>query len=97
MAYSKFRPRGNHVLLSRANAETKIGSIIVPDSAQKRAGRGVVIAVGPGALAANGDRIPMELKEGDVVLFPEQLGAEVTINGEKFTLLTEDAVSGVIE
>jgi chaperonin GroES len=97
MAYTKFRPRGNYVLLSRANDEVKVGHIIIPDSAQKRADRGVVVAVGPGTLLPSGERIPMELQLGDIVLFPGQLGAEITIDGEKFTLLTEDAVSGVVE
>lgn len=97
MAYTKFRPRGNFVLVSRANSESRSGGIIIPDSAQQRADRGVVVAAGPGTLSPSGERIPMELHVGDIILFPRQLGAEITLDGGKYILLTEDAVSGVIE
>jgi len=96
MAYPKITPLGNHVLIRRDDPAAQVGLIIIPDSAQKKADRGTVVAVGRGRRAENGNIIPCECAVGDVVVFPPQLGAEVTVDGLKFTLLTDDAVIGII-
>ncbi len=69
---------------------------MIPDSAQKNASRGTVIAVGPGAVR-HGRRVPLDCRVGDAVVFPPHLGAQVTVDGEEFTLMTEDHVMAVEE
>ena len=96
MTYPQITPLGNNVLIRRADPVGQIGRIIIPDSAQKSADRGVVVAVGRGHRAENGSIIPCDCTPGDVVLIPPQLGVEVTVDGQKYTLLTDDAVIGVI-
>lgn len=97
MPYPKITPLGNHVLIRRDAPAAQIGRIIIPDTAQKTADRGTVVAVGHGRRADTGAIIPCECAPGDVVLFPPQLGVEVTVDGLKYTLLTDDAVIGIIE
>lgn len=99
--YTKFTPRGNNLLIRRADPERTtgaIGRIIIPDTVQKPTGRGRVIAAGPGRWSESGNtRIPCECRIGDVVLFPAHLGAELVIDGEKFTLLADDEILAVVE
>ncbi len=69
--HTKIRPLHDYVLLRRAKAESQTpGGIIIPDDAQERPQRGEVLAVGPGRLLENGVRVPVDVKPGDVVLFP---------------------------
>lgn len=94
--YPKITPMGNHVLIRRHDPVAQVDLIHIPDSAQKKADRGVVVAVGRGRRTDNGTIIPCECAPGDVVLFPPQLGTDVSVDGLKYTLLTDDAVIGII-
>lgn len=94
--YPKITPMGNNVLIRRHDPVAQVGLIIIPDSAQKKADRGVVVAVGRGRRTDSGSIIPCDCNPGDVVLFPPHLGADVTVDGLKYVLLTDDAVIGVI-
>ncbi len=97
----KFNPLGDRVLIQRVNAkEVTKGGIIIPDNAKEAPVEGKVIAIGPGATnhANSGDPLkpPMVLKIGDHVLFGKYAGSEVQLDGEKYTLMREEDVLGVL-
>ncbi|GIX19986.1 co-chaperone GroES [Erythrobacter cryptus] len=93
-----FRPLHDRVLVRRIEADTKTaGGIIIPDSAQEKPSEGEVIAVGDGARDEDGERIPMDVKVGDRVLFGKWSGTEVKINGEDLLIMKESDIMGIIE
>ena len=94
----KIRPLQDRILVKRLEEETKTaGGIIIPDTAKEKPVEGTVIAVGKGRVADDGTIIPLELKEGDRVLFSKYGGNEVKIGGEEFLIMNEGDVLGVIE
>ena len=93
----KLRPLGNHLLVRRAEAAEVIGSIIIPQTAQDAPHRGKVIAAGPGVKNPDGVVIPLDVAEGDVVIFGARMGVPVTVGGEELLFMTEDAVLAVVE
>ena len=93
-----FRPLGDRVLVKRVEEETKTkGGIIIPDTAKEKPQEGEVVAVGPGARDEDGDRIAMELKVGDRILFGKWSGTEVKIDGDDLLIMKESDVMGVLE
>ena len=94
----KIRPLQDRILVKRLEEETKTaGGIIIPDTAKEKPVEGTVIAVGKGRVADDGTIIPLELKEGDRVLFSKYGGNEVKIGGEEFLIMNEGDVLGVVE
>jgi chaperonin GroES len=94
----KFRPLGDRVLVKRVEEEQKTkGGIIIPDTAKEKPQEGEVVAVGPGARDEDGDRIAMDLKAGDRILFGKWSGTEVKIDGEDLLIMKESDVMGVLE
>ena len=92
-----FRPLHDRVVVRRIEADTKTaGGIIIPDSAQEKPSEGEVIAVGDGARDEDGERIPMDVKPGDRVLFGKWSGTEVKINGEDLLIMKESDIMGII-
>ncbi len=93
----KIQPFHDNVLVRPDNPEevTK-GGIYLPDIARAEPLRGTVVAVGPGAKKEDGTRIPMEVKEGDRILYGRYSGAEVEIEGEKLLLMKERDIYGLI-
>ena len=92
-----FRPLHDRVVVRRIEADTKTaGGIIIPDSAQEKPSEGEVIAVGDGARDDDGDRIPLDVKVGDRVLFGKWSGTEVKINGEDLLIMKESDIMGVV-
>ena len=94
------RPLGDRILVKRIEEEEEQkspGGIIIPDTAKEKPQRGTVTAVGKGALNEKGDRVPMEVKAGDEVLFGKYSGNDVKIDGEEFLILKESEVLGIIE
>ena len=92
-----FRPLHDRVVVRRIEADQKTaGGIIIPDSAQEKPSEGEVVAVGEGARDDDGDRIPMDVKAGDRVLFGKWSGTEVKINGEDLLIMKESDIMGVI-
>jgi chaperonin GroES len=92
-----FRPLHDRVVVRRIEADQKTaGGIIIPDSAQEKPSEGEVIAVGEGKRDDDGDRIPLDVKVGDRVLFGKWSGTEVKINGEDLLIMEEDKILGVI-
>jgi chaperonin GroES len=94
----KFRPLHDRIVLRRVDAEEKTtGGIIIPDTAKEKPQQGEVIAVGPGARDEDGKITPLELKQGDRVLFGKWSGTEVKIDGEELLIMKESDVMGVLE
>ncbi|OQY10247.1 MAG: co-chaperone GroES, partial [Desulfobacteraceae bacterium 4572_187] len=78
----KLRPLNNRVIVAPVEKEQKTaGGIIIPDTAKEKPQEGKIMAVGPGKLDDNGKRIPMEVKEGDRILFSKYAGTEIKIDG----------------
>jgi len=92
-----FRPLGDRVLVKRVEEETKTkGGIIIPDTAKEKPQEGEVVAVGPGARDEDGERIAMDLKVGDRILFGKWSGTEVKIDGDDLLIMKESDVMGVL-
>ncbi len=94
----KIRPLNDRVLVKRlAEEQVTKGGIIIPDSAKEKPAEGEIVAVGSGKLNDKGERVPVELKAGDKVLFSKYGGTEVKIEGEDYLIMREDDILGVIE
>ena len=92
-----FRPLHDRVLVRRIEAEEKTaGGIIIPDSAQEKPSEGQIVAVGSGAKAEDGTVTPLDVKEGDRVLFGKWGGTEVKIDGEDLLIMKESDIMGII-
>ena len=93
-----FRPLGDRVLVRRVEEEEKTrGGIIIPDTAKEKPQEGEVVAVGPGARDEDGERIDMDVKAGDRILFGKWSGTEVRIDGEDLLIMKESDILGVVE
>ena len=94
----KLRPLADRVIVKQSEAETKTASgIVLPDTAKEKPTRGKVVAVGPGKLDEHGKRMEIGLREGDSVYYGKYSGTEVEVNGEKFVILRESDILGVVE
>ncbi len=94
----KFRPLHDRVVVRRIEAEEKsAGGIIIPDTAKEKPSQGEVIAVGAGGRDESGKLIPIDLREGDRVLFGKWSGTEVKIDGEELLIMKESDIMGIID
>ena len=94
----KVRPLHDRILVKRIEeGEVRKGGIIIPDTAKEKPQEGKVLAVGPGDRDEDGKRIPVELKEGDKVLFQKYAGTEFKLDGEELLILSEKDVLALIE
>jgi chaperonin GroES len=94
----KIRPLNDRILVKRLEEEAKTaGGIIIPDSAKEKPAEGEIIAVGPGKLNEHGERVAMDVKPGDRVLFSKYGGTDVRIEGEDYLIMREDDILGVVE
>jgi chaperonin GroES len=94
----KIRPLHDRVIIRRLEEEEKTkGGIIIPDSAKEKPLEGKVIAAGKGKILENGEVRPLDVKEGDRILFGKYSGTEVKIDGEEHLILREEDILGVIE
>ena len=92
------RPLHDRIIVRRhEEGEQKSGGIIIPDSAKEKPQRGTVIAVGDGKINDDGDRIPLDVKAGDLVLFGKYGSQEVKLDGEEYLIMREDDVLAIIE
>ena len=92
----KIRPLSDRLVVRRTQEEEKTkGGIIIPDSAKEKPLEGIVVAVGSGKTLKNGKSIPLDVKEGDKVLFGKYSGTEVKVEGEELVLLNQDDVLAV--
>ncbi len=93
----KFRPLHDRVVVRRIEAEEKsAGGIIIPDTAKEKPSEGEVIAVGPGGRDESGKLIPIDVREGDRVLFGKWSGTEVKIDGQELLIMKESDIMGII-
>lgn len=94
----KVRPLNDRVLIKRLEEEEKTkGGIIIPDTAKEKPAEGKVMAVGPGKRNEKGDTMPLQVKEGDRVLFSKYGGTDIKIEGEDYLIMREDDILGIVE
>jgi chaperonin GroES len=94
----KFRPLYDRILVERVELEeTTKGGIILPDTAKEKPQQGKVIAVGQGKKTEDGKIIPLEVKEGTMILFGKYSGSEVKVEGTEYLIMREDDVLGIVE
>jgi chaperonin GroES len=91
------RPLHDHVLIRRIEEEETIrGGIIIPDSAKEKPQQGEVVAVGDGKVLEDGQHAAIDVKTGDRILFGKYSGSDVKIDGEKYLIVREDEILGVL-
>jgi chaperonin GroES len=94
----KMRPLRDRLLVERIEeAEQRIGGIIIPDTAKEKPQQGRVVAVGKGRINDKGEVFPLDVKEGETVLFGKYAGSEIKLDGKEYLILREEEVLGVIE
>ncbi len=94
----KVRPLHDRILVERIEEEEKTaGGIIIPDAAKEKPSQGKVIAVGNGRKTDDGKVIPLDVKEGDRILFGKYAGTEIKVEGKEYLMMREDEVFAVIE
>ena len=93
-----FKPLHDRVVVRRVeNDEKTSGGLIIPDSAQEKPAEGEVVSVGNGAIDEKGNRMPMDVKAGDRILFGKWSGTEVTVEGETLLIMKESDILGIVE
>ena len=94
----KIEPLGDRVVIKPMKEEEKTkGGIFLPDTAKEKPQRGTVEAVGPGKVDDKGNRIPMELKKGDKVIYQKYTGTEIKENEEDYLILRESDIIAKIK
>lgn len=92
-----FTPLHDRVLVRRIEGDDKTsGGLIIPDSAKEKPQEGEVVSVGTGARDEDGDRIAMDVKAGDRILFGKWSGTEIKLDGEDLLIMKESDVLGVL-
>ena len=92
-----FTPLHDRVLVRRVESDEKTaGGLIIPDSAKEKPAEGEIVAVGAGARDEDGDRIAMDVKAGDKILFGKWSGTEIKIDGEDLLIMKESDILGLL-
>jgi chaperonin GroES len=92
------RPLHDRILVQRLDdAEQQVGGIIIPDSAREKPQRGTVIAAGNGKVRDDGDRVTLDVKAGDTILFGKYSGQEIKLDGMEYLIMKEEEVLAAIE
>ena len=95
--WHKFTPLHDRILVRRVEeAETTRGGIIIPDTAKDKPQEGEVISVGKGKINEEGKVFPLDVKDGDRILFGKYSGTEIKIDGEDFIIMREEEVLGIL-
>ncbi len=90
------RPLGDRIVVKPGKEEEVTrGGIVLPDTAKKKPREGEVVAAGPGKLLENGQRAPLEVSVGDVVVYSEYGGTEITVDGDDYVILDEGSVLAI--
>lgn len=93
----KVRPLGDRIIVKRLAEEEKTKSgIIIPDTAKEKPQEGEVVAVGNGKILDNGQKVQLEVKAGDKIIFGKYAGSEIKIDGEEYLIMREEDVLGVL-
>ncbi len=92
-----FTPLHDRVLVERVESEEKTaGGLIIPDTAKEKPAEGLVVAVGAGTKDDDGERIALDVKAGDKILFGKWSGTEVTVDGKDLLIMKEGDILGII-
>ncbi|MBL6845582.1 MAG: co-chaperone GroES [Planktomarina sp.] len=92
-----FTPLHDRVLVERVEGDEKTaGGLIIPDSAKEKPAEGMIVSVGAGLRDDGGERIAMDVKKGDKILFGKWSGTEVTVDGKELLIMKENDILGVI-
>ena len=95
---ANIRPLHDRVVLKRIEEKEQIrGGIIIPDSAKEKPQEGEVVAVGSGRLSDKGERVPLDVKVGDRVLYGKYSGNEVKIDDQELLIVKEDEILGILD
>ena len=91
------KPIGDRIVVKPLEAEevTK-GGIILPDSAKEKPQKGKVVAIGAGRILDNGTRVPVEVKEGDTIIYSKYGGTEVKFDGEEYLIVNERDILAIL-
>ncbi|MDO5634105.1 MAG: co-chaperone GroES [Micrococcus sp.] len=91
------KPLEDRIVVRQLEAEqTTASGLVIPDTAKEKPQEGQVVAVGPGRVAENGNRVPVDVSEGDVVLYSKYGGTEVKVNGEEYLVLSARDVLAIV-
>jgi chaperonin GroES len=94
----KVKPLQDRILVERLQEEEKTKSgLFIPDAAKEKPMQGKVIAIGNGRTSEDGKKIPLEIKEGDLVLFAKYSGNEIKVDDKEYLIMKEDDVLAIIE
>jgi len=94
----KIKPLNDRILVLRVDEEQKTrGGIIIPDTAKEKPQEGKVVAAGPGKMGDDGQRVAMEVKVGDRILFSKYGGTEIKIDGVEHLFMKEDDILGILD
>ncbi|OQX17120.1 MAG: co-chaperone GroES [Desulfobacteraceae bacterium IS3] len=94
----RIRPLNDRVLVLRVEQKQKTaGGIIIPDTAKEKPQEGKVVAAGPGKMGDNGKRTPLDVKEGDRILFSKYAGSEIKIDGVEHIFMRESDILAVFD
>ena len=94
----KVRPLHDRIIVERLEEEEQeVGGIIIPDTAKEKPQQGKVVAVGKGKVKDDGSIAPMDVKDGDTILFGKYSGQEIKLDGEEYLIMREDEVLGVVD
>ncbi len=97
MASVNIKPLEDKIVVQASEAETTTASgIVIPDTAKEKPQEGKVIAVGPGRVADTGERIPIDVSVGDVVVYSKYGGTEIKYNGEEYLILSARDVLAIV-
>ena len=92
------KPLGDRIVVKVLTREEKTkGGIVLPDTAKEKPTEGEVMAIGTGKVLENGQKLPLEVKVGDRVIFSKYAGTEVKVNGEEYVIFSERDVLAIIE
>lgn len=91
------KPLGNRVVVEPVEQEeVTAGGIVLPETAKEKPQKGKVLSTGPGDRDEDGKRIPMDVKEGDTVLFAKYAGTEIKVDGKKLLILRESDLLAIV-
>ncbi len=92
------KPLADRIVVKVVSSEEKTkGGLFLPDTAKEKPQEGEVVAVGSGKVLENGQKLPLELKVGDRIIFSKYAGTEVKIDGDEYVIFSERDVLAVIE
>ncbi len=96
MSDVKIKPLGDRLIVKPIERETMKGGIIIPDTAKEKPMEGEVLAAGPGKLDDKGNRMPMDVKKGDRVLYGKYSGTEIKLDDETYLIIHQDEILGIL-